>query len=111
MADIKDLSSTASAFIAEVNKLAPKVGIWHSTDAPIQPSDVMRRCDEQARRGLFFLYPCMLEEMANMKDRSRAVYVFIVEVDKLAHGWYLEQYPHIHPSTHPKIAYFSETHR
>jgi hypothetical protein len=53
----------------------------------------------------------MLEEMANVKDSSRAVYVFIVEVDKLAHGWYLEQYPHIHPSTHPKIASFSETHR
>ena len=40
----------------------------------------------------------VLEEMTDVKDYSRDVDVFIVEVDKLAQGWYLEQYPHIHPS-------------
>jgi hypothetical protein len=44
MVGIKDLSSIAIAFVVEVNKLAPKVGIWHSTHTPIEPYDVMRRC-------------------------------------------------------------------
>jgi hypothetical protein len=40
----------------------------------------------------------VLEEMTDVKDHSRVVDVFTVEVDKLAQGWYLEQYPCIHPS-------------
>jgi hypothetical protein len=40
----------------------------------------------------------VLEEMTDVKDYSRDVDVFIVEVNKLAQGRYLEPYPRIHPS-------------
>jgi hypothetical protein len=52
----------------------------------------------------------VLEEMTDVKYHSRVVDVFIVKVEKLAQGWYLEQYPRIHPSI-LRLHLFFETHR